>query len=197
MRPGSREVSLCTTDSWPLAGEHRQSLCFEQLYTFFPPQSGKGLLSPAADCASELVTKLRAGSPPPQVRKQGSWSPSEEAPWLGIGAFSVPVHGFSLVQIQSYASPATLSLPFVSLQKGIPPLRAYTACFISPSSQPEHLWPARLSWCAPGDSLSLCSPDSWNSMSCGLNTALSEGQGNFGSSYFSTTLDLPPTFIHF
>ena len=48
----------------------------------------------------------------------------EKALQLEIGSFSILVCGFSLVQIQSYTSPASLSLPFVSLQKGIPPIHA-------------------------------------------------------------------------
>ena len=86
---------------------------------------GRGSLSATADCTRDLVPEPGAGSPPPQSRDPDSWPSPEQALQLEMGFFSVLVGGFSLVQIQSYASPAALSLPFVSLQKGIPLLCSF------------------------------------------------------------------------
>ena len=156
MYPGSREVRLCTTDICSLAGGHRQSLSFEWLYTFCLFSLGRGLLSATADCTSELISESGTGFPPPQVCELDSRTQSGESPTVRDWTFSIPIRGFSLVQIQSYSFPASLSLPFVSLQKGIPPICAYVACFISPSLQSLET------------SLSLCNLDSWNSKSFGL-----------------------------
>ena len=42
----------------------------------------------------------RAGSPPPQVREQGAGPSLKKSLQLEMGSLSVPVRGFSLVQIQ-------------------------------------------------------------------------------------------------
>ena len=64
---------------------------------------------------------------------------SRESPTVRDGIPLSPGPRFSscpdAMLVQSYASPATLSLPFVSQQKEIPSLHAYPACFISSSSQ--------------------------------------------------------------
>ena len=92
-----------------------------------------------SDCSSQLV-----------LQSPRLWLPSSpgtctwpQAQW----------RGFSLVQIQSYTSTASLSLPFVSPQKGIPPLHAYAAHFIFPSWQSRimHLQLTRLFPWASGD----------------------------------------------
>ena len=77
-----------------------------------------------------------------------------------MGSLSVLFRGFSLVQIQSYASPASLSLPFVSTQKGIPPLGAYVAHFISLSSQSPTYGPSGCPGVSLVDSVFFL-PDSW------------------------------------
>lgn len=108
------------------------SLCPWSRYTPFSHSTpGRALLSPSADCASELVTKPGAGSPLPLVREQGSRPSAEKAPQLEIGSLSVLIGGFSLVQIESYAAPACLSPPFVSPQRdpSVPP----PPVFLSPT----------------------------------------------------------------
>ena len=60
-----------------------------------------------------------------------------------------PSPGFSFDQMKSYASPASLSLPFVSPQKGIPPFHLHRPLYLSQLSI-THLWPIRLSRCLPG-----------------------------------------------
>ena len=80
-----------------------------------------------------------------------------QSPWLWLpsspGACTWPQaqwRGFSLVQIQSYTSTASLSLPFVSPQKGIPPSMPTPPIYLSQFAI-THLWPARLSRWIPGD----------------------------------------------
>ena len=130
---------------------------------------GRGSLSPTVYCAPDLAIEPGAGSHPPQVCDLGSQPQSQESP-TEIGSFSVPVRGFSLVQIQSHAFPATLSLPFVSPQKQTP-----LACsFYLSQFTILHLWPSG----CPGGSLeaqlSLFLLDSWDSKSFGFNASLRE-----------------------
>ena len=105
-----------------------------------PQHSRVGIaFSYGVDYSPNLATQLRAGSPPPQVCDPGSQPKSRESP-SEIGSFSIPIHDFSLVQIQSYASPASLCLP----TEGDP-----SSLFIL--SLPVHnLWPVRLSPWIPG-----------------------------------------------
>ena len=120
---------------------------------------------------------------------------TEKAPQLETGSFSIFPHplvcGFSLVKIQSYTSTDSLSLPFVSPQKGIPPLCTQAAHFISASLQSC----TYCLLCCPFGPLemflSLCSPDSWTSKSSCINTAVFAGQGNSGCPYFSAMLTTP------
>ena len=175
-------------DIWSLAGGCRKPLPFEWLYTFFPQHSREEIAF--SHCRLRLWTSYwaGAGSPPLQVGEQNNWPQSREAPQLEIGPFSVPVHGFSLVQMQSYASPASLSLPFVSPQKWILPLCSSTTRFLSPCLQS---FTYGLSGCPSGAleaSLSLCLLDSWSSKSLGLHTAVFERQGYFRSPNFSAML---------
>ena len=58
-----------------------------------------------------------------------------KAPQLEIRSLSVPVRGSPLIHIQPYTSAATLSLTFVSPQKGISSFHSYLAQFMYPSSQ--------------------------------------------------------------
>ena len=76
--------------------------------------------------------RTRAGSPPPQEPEKGAGPSPKKAPQLEIGSLSVSVRGLSLVQLQSCTSLAALSLPFVSLKKGVPPLHAHVAFFYIP-----------------------------------------------------------------
>lgn len=97
----------------------------------------------------------------PQVCSQGDRPQSGENPttlycvrnWFFLRFFSCSlVHGFSLVQIRSYTSTVSLSLPFVSLQKASPPLpclccpQLYLSRFAN-----THLCPAELSQSSCGD----------------------------------------------
>ena len=104
----------------------------------------RGLLS---QFASELATEPEL-APPPSTQGNEVWRKSCQ-PWIITpkavckletdSVFSIPQtlvqRGFSLVQIQFHTSTASLSLPFVSPQKGIPPLCAYTA-----QAVPVGLW---------------------------------------------------------
>ena len=76
-------------------------------------------------------TAPRAGSPPPQVCEEGAGSSLKKAPQLEIRSLSVSVQGLYPVQIWSYNSLASLSLPLVSLQKAVPPLHAHAAFFLN------------------------------------------------------------------
>ena len=58
-----------------------------------------------------------------------------KAPQLEIRSLLVPVRGSPLIHIQPYTSAATLSLTYVSPQKGISSLHSYLAQFMYPSSQ--------------------------------------------------------------
>ena len=143
------------------------------------------------DCACDLPRNLGVAPLLPRYTNMAAGPSQKKALQLETGSLSVPIKGFFLVQIKSYTSPASLSFPFVFPQKGIPPVHAYAAHFISPSSQ-------SCTYGLPGylhgsleTSVSLCSPYSWNSKSFGLNTAVLQGRGNFRSTYFSTLLDLP------
>ena len=85
------------------------------------------------------------GSPPPQVCKQEASPSPKKAPQLEIESLSVSVRGLSPVQIESCTSPSALSLPFVSSQKRVLPLRAHVTFlfFMSPSFQlPDYLFAA-------------------------------------------------------
>ena len=131
------------------------------------------------DCFLPLQTvplnsllSLRLAPLLPRCANKAASPSSEKVPQLEIGSLSVQVHGFSLVQIQSYASPAPLFLSFVSLQKGIP---HPCACLISPSLQSCTYGPPGCPCGSLETSLSLCSLDSWNSKSFGLNTVVFEG----------------------
>ena len=176
------------------------------IYTFFPSTQGRGLLSPTAPLSS-LPNPGMAPFPSRFVRRAAGPSPEEDPQSriltlkgickLEIGSLSIFFHslvqsvvwgGFPLVQIQPYTSTASLSLPFISPQKGILPPRAYTACFISPSLQARTCGSPGCPLGPLEMFLSLCSLDSWNSKTSGLNTAMFEGRRNFGSPYFSTLL---------
>ena len=104
------------------------------------------------DCTPDLPPNPGVAPLLPRYTKRAASPSQKKVLQLEMGSLSVPVQGFSLVQIQSYVSPATRSLPFVSLQKGIPLLHAYEACFISPvcNHLPMGWWPIRLSRCLPG-----------------------------------------------
>ena len=117
-----------------LAGEG--SLCLLKGYI---PSShstpGRRLLSPTEDCTSELVTETGAGLPLPQVCEMYSWPQSRGSPAVIDLVFHHPGPCFFFLSRYSPMLPQTLSLPFVSPQKGIPPLSAYAAHFLFPSSQ--------------------------------------------------------------
>ena len=155
----------------------------------FIPTSGSVLTAQSPDRASDSVSPSLSSPPLLTLCLSLSLSKINIKKIESLSFFLIPeVHGFSLVQIQSYTSIAYLSLPFVSLQKGIPSLHSYAAHFISPIFQP-HSYGLPIYPCGPLEtSLSLCSPDSWNSKSSVLNTAVFEGQGNFRSPYFYTML---------
>ena len=78
-----------------------------------------------------------AGSSPPLPRcANREPSPrAKKAPQSEIRSLSVPVRGSPLIHIQPYTSTATLSLTFVSPQKGISSLHSYLAQVMYPSSQ--------------------------------------------------------------
>ena len=147
-------MPLCPTDKGPLAGWRLQGLLsLERLYAFFPQLSKKGIT--LSYCACELMNEPRTGSPPSQALQQGSRPQSRESPqpWimLEIGSFSVfffpfPSLWFSLVQIQSYTSTASLSLPFCLSTEGDP-----TPPFLRHQFAIMYLWPANLSPWSPGD----------------------------------------------
>ena len=111
---------------------------------------GRGLLTPTADCASELVTEPGAGPLLPRCVNRAAGPSPEKAPQLETGSFSVPVCGFSLVQIQPYTSIAS---PFSSLcAEGDPHLCSSAARCISPSLKPRtYGLSGRLSQWVPGD----------------------------------------------
>ena len=130
------QVPFHLTNKWPLAGRHRESL------------------SPIPDCTSELLTEPGAGSPPPQVHKQVSGPSSEKGLQLEIDFspfFPIPSPWFFSCPNTALHSTASLSLPFVSQQKGLPLLHAYATLFYLSQFTIMHLWPAKLSPWAPGD----------------------------------------------
>ena len=91
-----------------------------------PP--GREPLSPAADRDPDLTPHPGLAPLSPGARK-GSWPQSEESPAVRDGMPLSLSRGLSPVQIGSCTSLAVLSLPFVSLQKRIPPLRSHAAFF--------------------------------------------------------------------
>ena len=105
---------------------------------------GRKSLSPNVGRNSDLVTKPRAGSPPLQVRDQGGWLQYEESPSVRDWIF-VQVHVFSLVHIQSYASPAFF-FPLSLCRRGCLPSIHYSLS----QFKITHLWPVRLSFWVPG-----------------------------------------------
>lgn len=126
---------------------------------------------------------------PPVTHKSSHFSESLPAlvtVFFGVLCILLPS---SLVQIQSYASPASLPLLFVSLQKGIPPLCSSAAHRISPSLQSRTYGPPVCPGRSLEASLSRCYPGSCSSKSFGLNTAVFERRGNFGSPCFSAMWD--------
>ena len=142
------------------------------------------MLSPTVDCASELVTEIRACFLPPQVHEQDSQPKSRESPadrnWIFLHFFLIPVLGVSLVRKQSHTSTTfCLFLFLLSLcRRGSLPSMPIS-CTYGPAS----------CLCGPLEMcLSVCNLNSWNSKSSGLNTTGSVGQGNFRSPYFSTML---------
>ena len=92
---------------------------------------GRGLFSPIADCASELVTKPRAGSPPPQVCEQVSWPQSRESPKVRDWIFLCPNQWF-------FSCPDTL-LHFPSL--------SFSSLCLSTEGDPSPLFILSLSVC--------------------------------------------------
>ena len=134
------------------------------------------------DCACDLPRNLGVAPLLPRYTNMAAGPSQKKALQLETGSLSVPIKGFFLVQIKSYTSPDALSLPFVSPQKGIPPLHAYAACFISPGLQS----PIRWSRCLPVDSVS------FSSRLLGLKfpwlQPFFERHGRYGSPYFSTML---------
>ena len=153
-------------------------LSLEWLFAFFPQHSREGIA--LSTCAWELATELGLAPLLPRYTKR-----LEKALELKIGSFSIffcsPTHVFSLVQIQPSTSAISLSLSFVFLQKGIPPLRSYAAFFISPSLKSCIYGPSH---CPHGPLemfLSLCSLDSWNFKPSCLNISVFEGEGTSDS----------------
>ena len=111
----------------------------EWLHTFFLQHSREGLLSlteplsslPSPGLAS-LLSRCVQGSRPQSTESPTTWI------MLEVGSYSVPPTPKSMVFLLSKHNPTLpqpLSLPFVSPQKGMPPLCAYAAHFISPNSQ--------------------------------------------------------------
>ena len=107
----------------PRGGGHRQIL-------YYRAAPGR---EPLFQLQTEPLTyhHTQAGSPPPQVCEEGAGSSLKKAPQLEIRSLSVSVQGLYPVQIWSYNSLASLSLPLVSLQKAVPPLHAHAAFFLN------------------------------------------------------------------
>ena len=149
VHPGSGEVPLHAADIWLLAGGRRQSCPLNRYIPSSHSTPEKGLLFPTADCASELVSpdwlpsssRVGTGQPAP--------SPEQAPQIMDLCPFRSVV--FLLSRYSPMLPPASLSLPFVSPQKGIPPICASAARFISTQFAVMYLWPARLSPWAPGD----------------------------------------------
>ena len=95
----------------------------------------EGLLSPSVDCAPALPLKPMLAPHLPRCANREPRPRPNKAPQLEIRSLSVPVRGSPLIHIQPYTSAATLSLTFVSPQKGISSLHSYLAQFMYPSSQ--------------------------------------------------------------
>ena len=93
------------------------------------------LLSPSVDCAPALPLKPMLAPHLPRCANREPRPRPNKAPQLEIRSLSVPVRGSPLIHIQPYTSAATLSLTFVSPQKGISSLHSYLAQFMYPSSQ--------------------------------------------------------------
>ena len=113
----------------------------EWLYTLFPQHSKEG--TSFSQYASELLLSLWLAPCAPGAYtawlapvQRKSCNPGlsflncfRGTNWLSFLFFCSPVQknkrGFSLVQIQSHTSTVSLSLPFISLQKGMTPIHAY------------------------------------------------------------------------
>ena len=157
----------------PLCGRGLQSLLsFEWLFAFFPQHSRERIA--LSNCTWELAMEPRLVPLLPRCLSR-----AEKASQLEIGSFSVFSIPWFVVFLLSKYNPTLpqplLSITFVSPQKGIPPLHAYTALFLSPGSQSSTYGPPSCP-CGPLEMfLSLHCPDSWNFQSSGLNTAVLEG----------------------
>ena len=177
MHPGTRKASL-----------HAAQYVVPAVFVLSRSTPGRGSLSPTVGCAPDLATEPRAGFPTPQVSEQGSRPQSRESP---------TVKDWILPSPRFFSCPDTvlhlpsLSLSFVSLQKGITPLRVYMAHFISPSLQsPIYVQSGGL-----GVSLvvtrSLFLQNSWDSKSFGFSPSLFERHRKFRSPYLSAMLGPP------
>ena len=179
--PGKRCSAL--PDMWSLAGGCKQALsCPTALQggdRFFLLQTAP-LTSPLSPGLASLHPRCAIGAAGPS---------QEKTPRLEIESFSTPVRVFCLVQIQSYASLASLSLLFVSPQKGISPLHSF---YLSQFAI-MHLWPIRLSQWVPrcdclfvSQTLRVQSP-----LASTLLSLRDKGLGTSQSPYFSAML-VPP-----
>ena len=150
------EMLLHPVDKGSLAGSADRDLCPWNNYI---PSShstqGRGSLSPTVDCASELVIEAGAGSPPPQVCKQGSQPQSGESPavrnWILLRFFPIPSLCFfsppnTVLHFQSLSSSS-----FCLSAKGDPSLPCLCHPFYLSQFAVPHLWPTRLSPRALGE----------------------------------------------
>ena len=141
-------------------------------------------LSSTADCTLDLTPNPGVASLLPRCETRAPGPSLRKALQLQIRSLSVPVQSFLLSRYSPmlpqllFLFPLSLrrrgSLPSLPTQPVFSLPRSYT--YGPPACPGESL----------GTSLSLCSPDSWNSKSFGLNTSVFEGRGNFGYPYFST-----------
>ena len=132
----SGKCSSALPSIWSPAGGRRQSFVFLADIYLLPTafQEGDYFLPLRTACLNRLPSPGLAPFLPRCVNRAAHPSPGK-APQLEIVSFSILVPGFFLVQIQSYTSPAALSLPFVSPQEGIPSLHSSATGFLSPSLQ--------------------------------------------------------------
>ena len=126
----------------PGGGGRRQILCYHAAL-----QGGNHFLQLLTEPLTYNCTWAWLPSSP--GGRTGSQTQSKEAPQLEIGSLSVSVRGLSPVQLWSCTSLATLSLPFVSPQEGVPPFHAHVDFFYLLQFTVTHLSFSQLSHFLP------------------------------------------------